>query len=505
MLIHNQPNYQKFLDTLVELLDITPAQFQKAKDHYNAVGNWLSKEDSPLNRYSPEIYPQGSFRLGTVIKPISGEDEFDVDLVCKLQVSKSQITQERLKKLVGDRLKAHSDYERMLQEEEGRRCWTLDYQETPKFHLDILPAINDGYGWLIENRVSVDYAQHAICITDKESEEYSILSENWYKSNPIGYASWFKDQMKAQLLERRKFLAESRDVSIEDIEEDEVKTPLQRAVQILKRHRDIMFGDDEDRPISIIITTLAARAYAEEENLYLALKNILDKMHTHIRVVEGVSVVENPVNPLENFADKWGDYPQREKNFKGWMKKAKVDIYELIERNGFESSIENLREIFGRRMVNESLNKAGFRVLNESTPLAPTGSSQLLSVPHRQNPIWPIVLKNRVSIAAYYKDGNESHTVTPSTLVPKGRYIYFVARTNVIKPFTVYWQVVNTGSEAKEAEQLRGEIFKAKTAGVGGLKQREHTGYTGTHWMECYIVKDGVCVARSKEFFVRVT
>jgi hypothetical protein len=36
-----------------------------------------------------------------------------------------------------------------------------------------------------------------------------------------------------------------------------VKTPLQQAVQILKRHRDMMFADDpEHKPISVIITTL---------------------------------------------------------------------------------------------------------------------------------------------------------------------------------------------------------------------------------------------------------
>lgn len=42
---------------------------------------------------------------------------------------------------------------------------------------------------------------------------------------------------------------------------------LQRIVQILKRHRDIMFNGDEDKPISIIITTLASRAYRGETNL----------------------------------------------------------------------------------------------------------------------------------------------------------------------------------------------------------------------------------------------
>ena len=301
MLVQTQTNYQKFLDTLVDLLDITPAQFQKAKDHYNAVGDWLGKDDSPLNRYNPVIYPQGSFRLGTVIKPLNGEDEFDVDLVCKLELTKNQVTQEALKKMVGDRLKQNTDYKRMLSKEEGSRCWSLDCQEIPKFHMDILPAISDNYGWLLENRVSEDYAQHAICITDKNSENYAAYSEDWNKSNPVGYANWFKDQMKVQLQSRRRILAEKRSVSIEQIPEEEIKTPLQRAVQILKRHRDIMFGDDEDKPISIIITTLAAHAYAEEENIVLALKNILDRMPLHIKVnSRGESEVLNPVNPFEN-------------------------------------------------------------------------------------------------------------------------------------------------------------------------------------------------------------
>lgn len=503
MLVHSQTDYQKFLDALVEVLDITPVQFQKAKDHYEAVGNWLAKEDSLLHKYTPEIYPQGSFRLGTVIKPISGEDEFDVDLVCKINLTKNEITQKALKNMVGDRLKANSDYERILQEE-GQRCWRLDYKESPRFHLDILPAIKDNYGWLLDNRVSFDYVQYAICITCKNSRDYSVLSNNWSKSNPIGYAIWFRDQMKIQLLNRKKILAESRNVSIESIKEDEIKTPLQRAVQILKRHRDVMFGDDEDRPISIIITTLAARAYAEEESLYLALKNILDRMHTFIRVVDGVRVVENPVNPLENFADKWGEYPQREKNFRVWMVKAKEDIYELIERNGFRDSIENLREVFGKRMVNEALNKAGFRTLNESTSLTPIISSQIVNVPHKEKPKWRLNLTNKVSIAARYKDENGWHSITSNTVIPKFKDLAFTARTNVKKPFSVFWQVVNTGEEAKYSNSLRGQIFPAKTAGVGGLRHQEATQYTGIHWVECYIIKNGECVAKSNEVFVKI-
>jgi hypothetical protein len=504
MFFQPQNVYQIFLDHLVELLDITPSQFEKAKERYNAVGTWLSKEDSPLNIYNPEIYLQGSFRLGTVIKPISGEDEFDIDLLCKLKLSKSQVSQKQLKKMVGDRLKENGDYCRMLRDE-GQRCWTLDYQEAPKFHMDILPAINDAYQWLLENRVSLDYAKNAICITDTNSGEYSLLSDNWQKSNPIGYSDWFRDQMKIQFLQKRMLLAESRKSSIESVKEEEVKTPLQRAVQILKRHRDIMFGNDEDRPISIIITTLAARAYSEEDNLYLALRNILDRMPDFIRVINGVSTVENPVNPFENFADKWQLYPQRKDNFIAWMKKAKEDIFELVEKIGFERSIENLREVFGKRFVNESLNKSGLRYLNENTNSSIPIQTSFLAVPYKEIPNWPLSLTKEASINARYKDGKEWHTITKNTTIPKNKDLLFTARTNVEKPFTVYWQVVNTGEEAKNSNCLRGEIFPAKTAGVGGLRHKEATQYTGTHWVECFIIKEGICVARSNEIFVKIS
>jgi hypothetical protein len=82
--------------------------------------------------------------------------------------------------------------------------------------------------------------------------------------------------------------------------------------------------------------------------------------------------------------------------------------------------------------------------------------------------------------------------------------LLFSASTNVAAPFQVYWQVVNTGKEAEDARQLRGEIVLSKTAGVGGLTQKEATSYTGIHWVECFIVKNGVCVARSGEFVVRI-
>ena len=99
-------------------------KYEEAENHYKAVGEWLAGENSDLARYNPDIYAQGSFALGTAIKPI-GREEYDVDAVCKLDLSLCNITQAELKHLVGNRLKAHDKYKGML--EEKRRCWALNY------------------------------------------------------------------------------------------------------------------------------------------------------------------------------------------------------------------------------------------------------------------------------------------------------------------------------------------------------------------------------------------
>ena len=73
-----------------------------------------------------------------------------------------------------------------------------------------------------------------------------------------------------------------------------------------------MFGEDENKPISIIITTLAGQAYNGETCLYDGLFNVIEKMEQNIHIdCNGNYVVSNPVNSEENFADKWAKYPKR--------------------------------------------------------------------------------------------------------------------------------------------------------------------------------------------------
>ena len=347
-----QEKFAKFFQYLAEALDISEAQYEAAVKHYEAVGDWLNKDDSPIAKYEPQIYPQGSFRLGTMIKPVKDAEQYDIDLVCELKaLKKEDVSQKQLKDMVGDRLKENERYRKMLKE--GKRCWTLQYADSACFHMDILPAIPDDDINGIAREIGANLAESAILITDRELY-------HWQHSNPKGYAEWFKERMKVQFNEQRMLLAESIRADVEDVPEYKVKTPLQRSIQILKRHRDIRFADDQDdKPISIIITTLAAHAYDNEADLLEALQNIITKMPGLIeRDERGNALVTNPVNPLENFADKWKKHPELEIEFRRWIQQVRADLDAALQVGNISDMIEELKPRFGDRIVNEAASRA---------------------------------------------------------------------------------------------------------------------------------------------------
>ena len=140
---------------LVRKLDITDTEFDTLTKSYQTVGNYLAEESSPLYSYSPEIRPQGSFLLGTVVRPVSDDADIDIDLVCELTNKPANWTQYNLKEAVGDRLKDHQGYKGKL-DKEGKRCWTIIYGDGA-YHMDILPSLmKKDYGLLLERSFSND-------------------------------------------------------------------------------------------------------------------------------------------------------------------------------------------------------------------------------------------------------------------------------------------------------------------------------------------------------------
>lgn len=340
------------IEKITEELDIPPSYYKLAAERYDGVGKHLDA-DPKLNLFRPKIYPQGSFRLGTAIKPIVDGDEYDVDLVCELNLKKSSVTPAGLKKLIGDSLKSSPNYAKLLKDDDGgKRCWTLQYKN--EFHLDILPAIPMGQppSYL---GVNPELLKHAIDISDKH--------EGWKESNPEGYALWFEDRQKVIYQAGLKRFAESqRYAKVDDIpsfERYRIKTPLRQAVKLLKRHRDIAFEKEQElKPISIIITTLAARAYNGQPDTSSALAGILADMPQHIKLMSGAPWVENPTRPAENFAEKWEKDSRLMKKFDEWRIQAQRDFKDIGTSKLLESQ-KIMKRAFGDTLVTNAIKRLG--------------------------------------------------------------------------------------------------------------------------------------------------
>jgi hypothetical protein len=161
----------------------------------------------------------------------------------------------------------------------------------------------------------------------------------------------------AQVLMEKRAL-EAKAASVEDLPARKWKSPLQLSVQILKCHRDLMFVEnDAAKPISVILTTLAAEAYQGEQNISDALDGILRRMGGLVRAAR--PRVPNPVNPVEDFADKWYDPAYKhlnlEKNFNDWLKQAQIDFDILGKSRDPEFIAEQAITKFGAALDIKSL------------------------------------------------------------------------------------------------------------------------------------------------------
>lgn len=342
--MYSKESYNDLLRYIARNIDISDEMFEAAEATYKNLGAWIDKETPD---YEISIYPQGSFALGTVVRPISNADDYDLDIVCQFRQSYGLTARELkidvVKPLLVRYKKASNDIK------EKRRCWHVEYDDVPHFHMDVIPA----------------YAlSSTIQITDhnEELDEYSYIG-----SNPYGYTKWFFDVCAKQrerlynqyVKEHRMVVAQA---DIEEVKRRKVKTPLQRVVQILKRHRDIMFAGDDSgsKPISIIITTLSGRLYNNEDNIYDALNNILTKAPAWImdNRRNGLYYIENPSYAGENFADKWNTHPERASAFFTWLNQVHNDLVDerLLDFDRVEMG-NHIKRCFGDKTGKDVFNK----------------------------------------------------------------------------------------------------------------------------------------------------
>lgn len=350
-------------------LDISPTMYKNAKKKYEALAEVISDNGIPCS-----IYPQGSFATGTVIRPYKkGKDvDYDLDVVCLINLDKNSISPQKIKTLIGEIIEKCGYYKTYIEYE---KCWTIVFAQNNDvgFNIDIVTSVDEDP--LIKNDLikSADIGAASLLYESVAMAKGYCKKNNckWVTINPKGYAEWF-DEINARFEtytreQRAIFESKACDHEVEPIPSDELRSALQIAIQMMKRHRDVYYcnnGIEELKPISAIITTIAAEIaknmprsdYNPFEMLEYIIGNV-DEYHGLISINESVGAYTNktlmqkksgswymkdPTNPQNNLLDSWDNETAR--CFFRWvndLKECFLDSFDQDDDIAFFKSISS--------------------------------------------------------------------------------------------------------------------------------------------------------------------
>lgn len=430
-------NLKKFL---IDTVNLNKTRFDTASSGIDTVTSFL-KSDAVLKELFVDISTQGSFRQKTIIKPASEDLEFDVDLLFEMKIVNSWEPKDYLKN-VAARFSLSERYKHKVDTKGKSRCVTLDYERD--FHIDLVPAVRSG---------------DALFVMNKNTNEYESTDGD-------GYAEWFG---KKNVL-AGGFLVE--------------------AVRLIKYVRDIR---QTFIVRSILLTTLLGNQVIEgdDDNIYsdlpTTLKTLINRLDNYLQMNSSMPEIVNPILPTESFNRHWNQ--EKYEDFREKINALNERVNEAYVEGDKDESIKKWRLVFGDYFPN--LGEVG-----KATTIAIVRDigEEFLSDTEYQIPtnlVYTIKINAKV----------EQNGFRPFNLIgalwplKKQRSLeFFIQSHSIPEPFDLKWKVKNYGDEAIRAGDRRGKII-----GDNGSRTRsETTKYHGSHYVECYAIKNGVCVATDK-------
>jgi Adenylyl/Guanylyl and SMODS C-terminal sensor domain/Cyclic GMP-AMP synthase DncV-like, nucleotidyltransferase domain len=425
--------------------------------------------------------PQGSVAVGTVIQTKFTDEEYDID--DGLVMERSQ-----LKKDNGDEMTSTEVREAVRDALKDKR-----FSRQPKLCANCVRVF---YAEEDEEKHHVDFPVYRVWTDDNEETYRELASESeWVASDPTQVNVWFSETVEDRNAKKEGW-----------------GTQLRHLIQLLKRFCRSRSDWLELLPNGMKLTMLVAECQPPyESRIDLAFRALLANLEDRL---ERTKVIRNLAHPDQPMITR----SENDANVQALLDKVK----EALEQIESLDAKENDNEKAARRVWDWVFKSDGFfadyDASKEKKAVAESGKIEVHSrfdVAWRTPPPWPVVIKHSVFLTGRW--AISEHGVTwqnfPNDSPPLDKHLYlrFYGTTDTAKPYQVFWQVVNTGAEAQAKNCLRGQIVESTSAGAGGLQsstapstKEERTLYTGMHWVECFIVKSGVCVARSGPFVVNI-
>lgn len=159
---------------------------------------------------------------------------------------------------------------------------------------------------------------------------------------------------------------------------------------------------------------------------------------------------------------------------------------EAIEQEGRTSANQTWRKIFGKKV-----------------PLATSADKKAATTEEFIEDRFPVDIKYRLSIDCIveqkgFQRRHLREMLSRRMLLPVRKSLDFVVdKSDVPGAYDVWWKVLNRGPEAERRNMIRGQLIRSNNKVRDGRRVHHETSdFNGDHLVECYIVKDGVVVAR---------
>jgi len=310
---------EEIYNQIAQKIQLTETMKNLAGKRYETIASLIHNNISP----EPDIYAQGSFKMKTTSKPYESE-EYDIDFIVEIESNYFEgLTPEqaltKLQKLFDTDL-----YRDKV--EIKNRCLRIKYAN--EFHMDFTPVFKK---------------KDIIMVPDKKYNKYT-------ESNPKEYMDWFETiacNYNKDFYNQYTEKLETIRSEIEELENDifVVKPPLKRAIQLIKRARDVYFHDKDYSPSSILLTTLYTR-YTDSS--YSTINEILQNV-TMVLLNKGKEIdATNPTLKEEDFSKVWNEDKNYYTHYIEFLKYFSESLSNLNNKN----QVAIFQKLFGEKIVN---------------------------------------------------------------------------------------------------------------------------------------------------------
>ena len=436
-------NLSSSFEQFIQAISLGPKQRERLDSAADALRKFLF-ESYGLPEHN--FFVQGSYRNETIVEPTDG-GEYDLDIAAVCVFDGSISGKQALENLT-ERLANSGLYRDRIEPDPKRPCIRLRYSEDEvgKFHVDVIPLQLLGSTELLKA---------------------PRPGAPWKVTAPKEYTQWCAAQG-----------------------EDFIRT-----VKILKRWRD----ENQTRRkavksivLQVLIAEMMESASDDATRVTATLRNLRDSLAGLTRAPR----VSNTVLKSENLAESWSDDAFRD--FVKELDSAADLTSAAANADTAVEAAEIWRELLGDDFPMPSTSELGLRLEDASHAVALSSMG------------WTEVLDGQYAVRVTGKYSSRkgdmpSISMQPGEPVPAGRRLRFQAHVEGPPGPILYWQVVNTGSEAVRSGGLRGDYFEGRNVDGASRRDRrenwERTMYRGTHVIRAVLVEDNSRVVATSQYF----